>query len=35
MYGEDVVFLLGGSLLRQRDKIGDTVKAMRDAIDSF
>lgn len=35
MYGEDVVFLLGGSLLRQRDRIGDTVKAMRDAIDSI
>lgn len=35
MYGEDVVFLLGGSLLRSRDKIGDTVKAMREAIDSL
>lgn len=34
MYGEDVVFLLGGSLLRYRDKIGDTIKAMREAIDS-
>jgi ribulose-bisphosphate carboxylase large chain len=33
MYGEDVVFLLGGSLLRDREKIGDTIKAMRAEID--
>lgn len=33
MYGEDVVFLLGGSLLRDREKIGDTIKAMREEID--
>ncbi|MCY0147463.1 RuBisCO large subunit C-terminal-like domain-containing protein [Hoeflea sp. G2-23] len=33
MYGEDVVFLLGGSLLRAGDKIGEAVRAMRDAID--
>jgi ribulose-bisphosphate carboxylase large chain len=35
MYGEDVVFLLGGSLLRAGDAIGDAVRAMRDAIDAF
>jgi ribulose-bisphosphate carboxylase large chain len=34
MYGEDVVYLLGGSLLRAGDKIGDAVKAMRDAVDA-
>lgn len=34
MYGEDVVFLLGGSLLRAGDAIGDAVRAMRDAVDS-
>lgn len=33
MYGEDVVFLLGGSLLRAGDKIGEAVRAMRDAVD--
>jgi len=33
MYGEDVVFLLGGSLLRAGEKIGDAVRAMRDAVD--
>jgi ribulose-bisphosphate carboxylase large chain len=35
MYGEDVVYLLGGSLLRTRDKTSDAVKAMRDAVDAF
>ncbi|WP_339765179.1 RuBisCO large subunit C-terminal-like domain-containing protein [uncultured Hoeflea sp.] len=35
MYGEDVVFLLGGSLLRAGDAIGDAVRAMRDAIDGL
>jgi ribulose-bisphosphate carboxylase large chain len=35
MYGEDVVFLLGGSLLRAGDAIGDAVRAMRDAVDSI
>ncbi|MGJ8572072.1 MAG: RuBisCO large subunit C-terminal-like domain-containing protein [Hoeflea sp.] len=35
MYGEDVVFLLGGSLLRAGDAIGDAVRAMRDAIDQL
>lgn len=35
MYGEDVVFLLGGSLLRSREKIGDTIKSMREAIDNI
>ena len=34
MYGENVVYLLGGSLLRSGDKIGDAVKAMRDAVDA-
>ncbi|WP_340160812.1 RuBisCO large subunit C-terminal-like domain-containing protein [uncultured Hoeflea sp.] len=34
MYGEDVVFLLGGSLLRAGDGIGDAVRAMRDAVDT-
>lgn len=34
MYGEDVVYLIGGSLLRAGDKIGDAVKAMRDAVDA-
>ena len=29
MYGDDVVFLLGGSLLRHIDRIGDTLKEMR------
>jgi ribulose-bisphosphate carboxylase large chain len=33
MYGEDVVYLLGGSLLRAGDKIGEAVRAMRDAVD--
>lgn len=33
MYGEDVVYLLGGSLLRAGDKIADAVRAMRDAVD--
>ncbi|MDP2121945.1 MAG: RuBisCO large subunit C-terminal-like domain-containing protein [Hoeflea sp.] len=35
MYGEDVVFLLGGSLLRAGDAIGDAVRAMRDAVDGL
>lgn len=35
MYGEDVVFLLGGSLLRAGHAIGDAVRAMRDAIDQL
>ncbi|WP_417408643.1 RuBisCO large subunit C-terminal-like domain-containing protein [Hoeflea sp.] len=35
MYGEDVVFLLGGSLLRAGDAIGDAVRAMREAIDGL
>jgi len=34
MYGEDVVFLLGGSLLRAGGGIGDAVRAMRDAVDT-
>lgn len=34
MYGEDVVYLLGGSLLRHGDKIADAVSAMRKAVDS-
>ena len=32
MYGEDVVFLLGGSLLRQGDRIGETISDLRRAI---
>jgi len=35
MYGEDVVFLLGGSLLRAGDGIGEAVRAMRDVVDRF
>lgn len=31
-YGEDCVYLLGGSLLRHGEKIGDTIKAMREAL---
>lgn len=34
MYGQDVVYLLGGSLLRAGDQIGDAVKAMREAVDA-
>ncbi|MEM9999928.1 MAG: RuBisCO large subunit C-terminal-like domain-containing protein [Pseudomonadota bacterium] len=34
MYGEDVVFLIGGSLLRSGAQIGDAVRAMRDAVDA-
>ena len=33
MYEQDVVYLLGGSLLRAGDRIGEAVKAMRDAVD--
>lgn len=29
MYGDDVVYLLGGSLLRHVDRIGETIKEMR------
>lgn len=32
MYGGDVVFLLGGSLLRYGDRIGDAIVAMRKAL---
>jgi S-methyl-5-thioribulose 1-phosphate isomerase len=34
MYGEDVVYLLGGSLLRLGERIGDGIAAMRAAIDA-
>jgi len=34
MYGEDVVYLLGGSLLRLGDRIGEGIAAMRAALDS-
>lgn len=34
LYGEDCVYLLGGSLLRFGDKIGDAIKQMRQALDS-
>lgn len=33
MYGEDVVYLLGGSLLRLGDRIGEGIAAMRSTID--
>lgn len=33
MYGEDVVYLLGGSLLRAGDRIGDEVRKMREAVE--
>jgi ribulose-bisphosphate carboxylase large chain len=34
MYGDDVVFLLGGSLLRYGDRIGEAIVAMRRALAS-
>lgn len=34
MYGEDAVFLLGGSLLRAGPRIGEAISAMRAAIDA-
>jgi ribulose-bisphosphate carboxylase large chain len=34
MYGDDVVYLLGGSLLRYGDKIGEGIKDMRAALDA-
>ncbi|SNY90226.1 ribulose-1,5-bisphosphate carboxylase/oxygenase large subunit [Cohaesibacter sp. ES.047] len=34
LYGEDCVYLLGGSLLRFGDKIGDAIHQMRTALDS-
>ncbi|MBO6637742.1 MAG: ribulose 1,5-bisphosphate carboxylase [Roseitalea sp.] len=34
MYGDDVVYLIGGSLLRHGDRIGDAVAAMRQAVDA-
>lgn len=34
MYGADVVYLLGGSLLRAGDRIGEAVRAMRAALDA-
>lgn len=34
MYGDDVVYLLGGSLLRLGDQIGDGIRAMRAALDA-
>lgn len=34
MYGDDVVYLLGGSLLREGDRIGDAVAEMRRALDT-
>jgi ribulose-bisphosphate carboxylase large chain len=33
LYGPDCVYLLGGSLLRYGDRIGDAIRAMRDALD--
>lgn len=34
VYGEDCVYLLGGSLLRFGDQVGEAIKAMRAALDS-
>ena len=34
MYGDDVVFLLGGSLLRLGEEIGQGIRAMRAAMDA-
>ena len=34
MYGPDVVYLLGGSLLRHGDRIGDTIRDIRRLLDS-
>ncbi|AVX05739.1 ribulose-bisphosphate carboxylase [Maritalea myrionectae] len=34
MYGDDVVYLLGGSLLRYGDKIGEGIKDMRAALEA-
>jgi ribulose-bisphosphate carboxylase large chain len=33
MYGDDAVFLLGGSLLRAGDRIGEAIAAMRTALE--
>lgn len=33
MYGEDVVYLLGGSLLRHGERIGEAIQAMRRVLD--
>jgi len=34
MYGDDVVYLLGGSLLRHADRIGEAIAAMRKVLDA-
>jgi len=34
MYGDDVVYLLGGSLLRLGENIGEGIAAMRAALDA-
>jgi ribulose-bisphosphate carboxylase large chain len=34
MYGDDVVYLLGGSLLRYQDKIGEGIREMRAALET-
>lgn len=34
MYGEDVIYLLGGSLLRHADQIGTAIGAMRKVLDN-
>jgi len=34
MYGDDVVYLLGGSILRAGERIGEAVAAMRRALDA-
>ena len=33
LYGPDCVYLLGGSLLRYGDQIGDAIREMRQALD--
>jgi len=34
MYGDDVIYLLGGSLLRHADRIGEAISAMRRVLDA-
>lgn len=34
MYGPDVIYLLGGSILREGDRVGEAVAHMREAVDA-
>jgi ribulose-bisphosphate carboxylase large chain len=34
MYGQDVVYLLGGSLLRHGERSGEAVREMRAALEA-